>query len=202
MKSNKGKFIVIEGLDGCGKSTQIKLLGNKLINSGKEVLLTEEQTKGAVGRLIVQVLNGKIFLPLDSLQLLFVADRSDHLYQTIEPALKEGKVVICDRYFWSTVAYGSLELDKNWLLKIHRYCRRPDMTIFIDISPEECLKRINKRGDQKDIFEKKEKLIQIRESYFWLMNKFPDTIVIDGEQSILAMADEIFKQINEKIIRS
>jgi dTMP kinase len=143
-----GKFIVFEGLDGSGKTTQAKILADRLKDSGWETLLTYEQTKGPVGRLISKTLVRKVDLPAQSLQLLFVADRVDHLTKKVVPALELGKIVVSDRYFWSTVAYGSLRLDRDWLVSLHRYCLDPDLVVFIDTSPTICLERIKKRGEE------------------------------------------------------
>jgi len=192
----RGKFIVIEGLDGCGKTTQLKLLTEKLREQGEKVIETNEPTKGSVGKLVRQVLEKKVILPPDALQLLFVADRSDHLKQTIKPALSAGKVVISDRYLWSTIAYGSLNLDKNWLLSLHRYCLYPNISIFLEVKPKTCLQRIGLRGENKTIFEEEEKLRRVWQTYQWLAKKFrEDIIIIDGERKPEAISREILNKI-------
>ena len=193
----RGKFIVIEGLDGCGKTTQVKLLAEKMREQGKEVVETNEPTKGLVGKLIRQVLEKKVILPSNALQLLFVADRGDHLRQTIKPALSAGKVVISDRYLWSTVAYGSLNLDKNWLLSLHRYCPYPDVSIFLEVKPKICLQRIGLRGEGKTIFEEEEKLRRVWQTYQWLAKKFgEDIIMVDGERKPEIISREILNKIS------
>ncbi len=195
-KNKQGKFVVIEGLDGSGKSTQLKLLSGELTKLNQPCLITREPTGARVGKLIRRVLGGELELPLDALQLLFVADRRDHLAKTIEPALAAGKIVVCDRYFWSTIAYGTLEFDKEWLLSLHRYCRRPDLTIFINVSPVECLRRIQSRGEVKSIFEKRQELGKIQRSYEWLTKKFADsTIIVDGERKPEQISQEIWQNL-------
>jgi len=183
-------------LDGCGKTTQLKLLTEKLREQGEKVIETNEPTKGSVGKLVRQVLEKKVILPPDALQLLFVADRSDHLKQTIKPALSAGKVVISDRYLWSTIAYGSLNLDKNWLLSLHRYCLYPNISIFLEVKPKTCLQRIGLRGENKTIFEEEEKLRRVWQTYQWLAKKFrEDIIIIDGERKPEAISREILNKI-------
>ena len=183
-------------MDGCGKTTQVKLLTEKLREQGEKVIETNEPTKGSVGKLVRQVLEKKVILPSDALQLLFVADRSDHLKQTIKPALSAGKVVISDRYLWSTIAYGSLNLDKNWLLSLHRYCLYPNISIFLEVKPKTCLQRIGLRGENKTIFEEEEKLRRVWQTYQWLAKKFrEDIIIIDGERKPEAISREILNKI-------
>jgi len=192
----RGRFIVIEGLDGCGKTTQVRLLAEKLRERGKEVVETNEPTKGLIGKLIRQVLEKKVILPSDALQLLFIADRSDHLKRTVKPALSAGKIVVSDRYFWSTIAYGSLNLDKSWLLSLHRYCLYPDVSIFLKVKPKVCLQRIGSRGKGETIFEEEEKLRRVWQTYQWLAEKFPEKVImVDGERKPEIISREILNKI-------
>lgn len=195
-KNEPGKFIVFEGLDGSGKTTQAKLLSEKLKDRGEEVWLTFEQTEGVIGRLIQRVLDGEIKLNPKAVQFLFIADRLQHL-QEIEKALARGKTVICDRYFWSTIAYGGSLADWRWWLDLHRYCRRPDLTIYVKVSPGVCLQRINVRQNKEKIervFEKEQKLEKVAKIYNKLISEFSDsTVVVDGEQEIRPIADQIEK---------
>jgi len=192
----RGKFIVIEGLDGCGKTTQVELLAEELREQGEKVIETNEPTGGLIGKLIRQVLEKKAVLSSDALQLLFVADRLDHLRNEIEPTLKKGEMVICDRYLWSTVAYGSLNLDKNWLLSLHRYCSYPDISIFLEVEPKTCLQRIGLRGKGKTIFEEEGKLRKVWQVYQWLAEKFPKrVIIVDGEREPEKINREILNKI-------
>ena len=138
----KGKFIVIEGLDGSGATTQINLLTEFLNKKGIKAYYTKEPTDNVIGGLIRGALSEVYGLPDASLQLLFSADRGHHLERVVEPLMKNGNVVICDRYFWSTIAFGSVSLDKKWLLTLQKYFRVPDLTIFLKVDPKECIKRI------------------------------------------------------------
>jgi dTMP kinase len=110
-------FIAFEGLDGSGSSTQSRILAEKLEAKGHKVLLTKEPTKDTpIGGLIREVLQRKLPATPEGLQFLFSADRAEHLKRDIEPALANGKVVITDRYMFSTIAYGALDIENvEWL---------------------------------------------------------------------------------------
>ncbi len=143
-------FIVIEGADGTGKSTNAKMLGEHLRKSGRRVINTAEPTKGIIGRMIRRVLSGEINLPPRALALLFTADRAEHVETVINPGIKEG-VVICERYFYSTIAYQSAQgLDAEWLSAINSFAPIPDLVILLTLPPEEAISRIVK---DKEVFE-------------------------------------------------
>ncbi|MCK5023829.1 MAG: dTMP kinase, partial [Candidatus Aenigmarchaeota archaeon] len=140
----EGKFVVFEGIDKSGKETQAKMLYDYLHNKGIPVIYTEEPNpKNAIGRLIKMWLVGKATVTSpESITLLYTADRYEHLKKVVNPALNVGKNVICDRYFYSTVAYESaiFGMDKEWIRTLNKNVRKPDVVIFIDIDPEISLK--------------------------------------------------------------
>ncbi|MGC8662611.1 MAG: dTMP kinase [Candidatus Micrarchaeia archaeon] len=178
-----GLFVVFEGLDGAGSTTQASLLESYL-RKEKKVLLTKEPTSGIVGGLIRATLQGDLSISSETLQLLFAADRSYHLKKEIEPALAKDYVVISDRYFFSSLAYGvSSGLDKGWLVKINEKFRLPDVSIFIDVNPEVCIKRISNNRFAAELFEKEESLKKVRWEYMTLSKEYNFNIV-DGEGSI------------------
>jgi dTMP kinase len=138
---SRGCFIVIEGIDGSGKSEQFQRLTKRLKKRGYKLVATREPTKVyPVGRLIEKVLREEEQVSEEALALLFAADRADHTERKIKPALEEGAVVVSDRYVHSSLAYQSRgmnkELDINWIEKINRFALEPDAVIFLDISPE------------------------------------------------------------------
>jgi dTMP kinase len=199
---NKGKFIVFEGIDGCGKTNQIDLLKKGLKKQGVEAVFTREHTVGWIGRMIDEVVRGERELDPQALQLLFVADRLEHLKRIIKPALQKGKLVVCDRYFWSTVAYGSLVADREWLLEINKVCLLPDLVILIDLSPKVAVKRISKNREELTIFEKEKKLKKVRKTYLWLAKRFADScVVIDGTPKPKKINREIFTILRDRLIR-
>lgn len=187
MKLNpySGFFIDIEGLDGCGASTQVKALNRELGKEGINPYLTKEPTRGPIGKLVRQALQGQFnSLPPSSIQMLFAADRGKHLNEDIIPRLKRGRMVVTDRYAWSAVAYGSINLSKEWLLDLNKDFILPDLTIFIEVSPEVCLERIAKEREGVELFEKEEKLEHAWDTYQWLATKYwwAPIVVVDGEQ--------------------
>ncbi len=187
----KGAFIVFEGIDGSGKTTQAKLLQEELKRNGFGVLLTKEPTDGPIGQIIRRGLRGELNFSMKTIQLLFTADRSYHLETTILPALREGKVVISDRYFYSTIAYGMLELEKEWLKKINSGFLEPDMVFLIDIDPETSLERLSTSRKAKEKFEDLEKLRKVRENYLEISKEYKNFYVVNGNRN----AEEIHRDI-------
>jgi len=186
-------FIVFEGLDGSGQSTQAKLLKDYLEKERNlSVVLTKEPTdKPPIGDLIRQILRKEISVSPAALQLLFCADRSEHLEQVIKPALKKNQWVISDRYFYSTVVYGSLNLDVEWLIKLNEQFLIPDVVFLLKVRPEICLQRIDENRDKREFFEESDKLKRVWQTYEILSQRFSNIKVIDGEKNI----EEVFEEV-------
>jgi len=195
----KGKFIVFEGLDGSGLSTQTVMLKEYLLKRGKKVVLTKEQTDNFIGGLIKSALKGHIKISPLTLQLMFVADRSQHLDSEIEPAIKEGKIIISDRYLFSTLAFGSLDVNLDFLKMINSKFREPDLTFIIDCPPNICLKRISKERFHAELYEEKNRLEKVRKNYLSLKDYFPNVYVINGNKSKKEVFEDI-RKIVDKII--
>jgi dTMP kinase len=165
-----GLFLVVEGIDGCGSSTQTQLLAQAIESRGAQVVLTCEPSKGPVGALIRQVLERRLLLPdasgprsfdWSTLALLFAADRMDHLNSTVLPALRAGSVVISDRYDLSSLAYQSQTAQGNsdpipWIRALNAQALRPDVTIVIDVPAEVAEVRRRARGGVEELFEARE----------------------------------------------
>lgn len=207
MKS-RGKFIVFEGIDGSGKSTQMKLLAKKLEENGIKTRLTLEPTYGLVGGTLHDILSGKIKADPKVTAALFVADRLDHLTNENEGVLKSlenGETVICDRYYFSSYAYQSTEVPSEWVFEANKLCAdtlRPDVTIFIDISPQVAMERILTNRNTVEIYETEEKLTKIRDSYFSAFEKMKDTEnvkIINGERTVDEIAEDIVTFVFENI---
>lgn len=184
-------FIAFEWLDGSWSSTQAKLLNDYFIEKWKNVLLTKEPTNLVIWKLIRDILQHKTSVSKEALQLLFCADRADHLDNEIIPALDDWKIVISDRYYFSTIAFWSLWIDKNWLEKLNENFIKPDIIFLFKLDAKECIKRIEKRWNEKELFEKEEILKKVWETYEYLSNKHPNTIIIDATKSIEEIAEEI-----------
>lgn len=188
----EGKFIVFEGLDGSGLSTQSFELRNFLMKQGHQVVLTKEQTDGLIGGLIKSCLKKEWKTSLLTLQLLFTADRAHHISNEIEPSLAEGKFVISDRYFFSTIAFGGLQIEKDFLKKINSKFRVPDITFILDCPTDVCLERINKGRFSSELFEEKEKMEKVRQNYSHLAKEYPNVFVIDSNRPAKEISKEIF----------
>ena len=195
----KGKFIVFEGIDGAGLSTQAFLLQEYLKKKGFEVVLTKEPTNNLIGGLIRASLKKEWKTSARALQLLFSADRSHHLEFEILPALEKGKIVISDRYFFSTIAYGMLELEKEWLKALNSKFLIPDITIILDVPVEVSLKRIGKGRSNTEPFEEREKLEKVRENYIELSKEYENCFVVDASKSIDEVQEEIRRIVDSKI---
>ena len=146
------KFIVLEGLDGSGKSTQAKRISEYLISSGHKCLLTCEPTNSSLGSLARLVTKGEMTLEDETLALLFAADRHEHYAKKIAPALAKGDFVVCDRYYYSNIAYqGSNEQIVKRIFDYNQQVMKqpPDIVFFLETRPEICLKRL--QSTRKDI---------------------------------------------------
>ena len=206
----KGKFIVFEGIDGSGKSTQMELLAESLRKRGIKVRLTLEPTYGLVGETLHRILSGEIKADPKVTAALFVADRLDHITNPkdgILKSLEEGETVLCDRYYFSSYAYQSTEVPGEWVVGANKLCvgtLKPDATVFIDISPQTAMNRIIANRDTLEIYETEEKLTRIRKSYFDAFDRMKDTErveIINGERDISEIASDIEKYIIENIIQ-
>lgn len=156
-----GRFVVIEGLDGSGGTTQARLLGQAL----PDALLTCEPTDGPVGRLIREVLAGRQAIADGVLPYLFAADRADHLARTVLPALEAGRLVVSDRYLHSSLAYQSLAVPLEQVERLNAAFPAPDLTVFLDLDPEACMVRIAARSPHRDRFETLEQLRAVGAAY-------------------------------------
>jgi dTMP kinase len=200
IKSNyPGKFIVVEGLDGSGKSSQVDLVIEYLKQQGKDVVVTREPTMDSeAGRKIKQALRKEIAVEPLELQKLYVQDRKEHLENKVTPALRDGKFVVSSRYAFSTFAYGYSDgLDVNLLVEMNKDFLLPDLTIIIDVDPESCVKRIEGRGEPKELFEQKEKLTRVNEIYKKAPQMFENVIIINGTRPI----QEVFEDVKKEIIK-
>lgn len=194
-----GLFVAIEGLDGSGVSTQVKLLAKGLRRDGFSVFATKEPTDNIVGGLIRGVLSGVYQLNPAALQLLFVADRLHHLQREIIPILTNSNIIIADRYLWSTIAFGSVGLSKSWLLRLHHYCFLPDLSVFLKVPPRICIKRLKADRFDFELFEEEQKLVRAWRGYERCAKKFPENIIIvDGQRKPMVISSEILKIIKKQ----
>lgn len=196
-----GLFIAFEGLDGSGLSTQAAKLNEWFTESKYSCIITKEPTVSLIGGFIKSILRKEWKTDNFTLQLLFCADRSHHLNTEIMPSLKAGKVVITDRYLFSTLAFGSADplIDIPVLEKISSQFTQPDITFFIDVPAKVSLERIKSSRFETELFEKEEKLEKTRQAFLEMTNKVKNFYRIDGTQSINDV-HEVVKEIVKKVI--
>ncbi|MBI2845635.1 MAG: dTMP kinase [Chloroflexi bacterium] len=173
----EGKFITLEGLDGSGLTTQAGLLYD-WVRGKIPFQVTKEPTPGAVGSLIRRALQGEVALDEETIALLFAADRLDHLTQEIEPWLKQGINVLCDRYRLSSYAYQSVDLPGEWVRTINSRARRPDLTIVLQVSPAVCVERMSRSRPGVERYETEARLSKVWANY----EKIIPTLQADGEK--------------------
>lgn len=186
----RGKFIVFEGIDGAGKSTQIGMLRDFLTARGRTVHTTAEPTEGGTGQLLREALSGRTPRTGAEMAALFVLDRIEH-NKEIGALLAAGTDVICDRYYYSSLAYQGSICDYEWVRHMNCECpdiRMPDICIFLDLAPSAALSRIQKRGTATEIYEKEETLTRVRNTFLRVFDTLPDPVaIIDASRT----ADEV-----------
>lgn len=167
-----GRFIVLEGIDGAGTTTQAEALSAALKRRGHKVLTTCEPSDGPIGSLIRQALKGRLGLPgrrgplaSETLALLFAADRVDHLEAEVLPALRRGELVICDRYLLSSMAYQGASLPMAWVEQANARAVTPDLTLFIEVSVPTASRRRSLRGGEPELFDEDAKQRRIAKQY-------------------------------------
>jgi dTMP kinase len=198
--NKKGKFVAIEGIDGSGTTTQTRLLSEALNARGIAVIPTAEPSDGVVGDLIRQILDGDAAVPPETLALLFAADRVEHYWNLIKPAIDKGVWVVSDRYLLSSIAYQSLHCDPKWVRAINSRVAVPDITVLCDIEVEEALSRLESRGTGRQIFEKKKILEKVRRNYLDAA-KDPENgpvIVIDASAPVEKVHENILQLLTER----
>ena len=175
----KGLFILLEGPDGGGTTSHSQLLAKHVESLGHKVLLTAEPTGGPIGKFIREQLNAHAGIPGSALQLLFTADRAMHMEKTVKPALEAGMIVISDRSFPSTIAYGeALGLDYRWLEQANSVFPKPDLVILAQPSLEVCLERMNKRPT-KDMLEEDSLQARVHKAYLRMAKEDPTWVQLD-----------------------
>jgi len=196
----RGIFICVEGLDGCGKTTQTKLLVRRLRKKGYDVTYTAEPSRGEIGSFIKKYcLHGLERVSSVVEALLFAADRFVHVEKEVIPALDEGKLVVSDRYVYSSLAYqGAAGLDVKWIETINEHAMRPDLAIFIDVEPETVIQRLKPK---KSVMEKLETQREVQEVYMKFVEK-GGLVRINGNKSKGEVADDILRVVLRFLAKS
>ncbi|MDD3902687.1 MAG: dTMP kinase [Sphaerochaeta sp.] len=200
MPSVLHNFIVFEGLDGAGTTTQMKLLAENCDKNDRACRATFEPTDKPIGRLVRSVLQKQIVTTPLALAMLYAADREDHLFNPVNGLLKDldtGKLVICDRYLYSSLAYQGVECDFKKIEAINDF-PAPEYVFFIDTPVDECIRRITSRGSATELFERHEFLEKVKSNYERIFTSLPSgvkLIRLNGMLGIDELAKEIFSTL-------
>lgn len=205
MQQNKKKlFIALEGIDGSGKSTQIKLLQQKLESLGCRVHATAEPTKGRIGKLIREIFNHQEEADQRVIAALFVADRLNHVLNKEDGMLHlldQGIVVLTDRYYLSSYAYHSVYMEMPWVIEANALAAsllRPTINIYIDMKPEQSMERILQSRESVEMYETLDHLQKVRDKYeeaIALVKDQERIVRVNGNQSVEGLAQDIWKAI-------
>jgi dTMP kinase len=204
-----GRFIVFEGLDGAGTTTQAKLLAERLQKQGRTVYLAHQPSEGPVGLLTRQILAGRSATMLADgrpavvdervMALLFAADRLDHLGSQIEPRLLRGEDVILDRYTLSSLAYQGASISHEFIQAANRFARRPDLTLFLYVPAAVALERVRSRGTKLERYETANQLQAIEREYNRLVGTLASVVSIDGTRPIPEVTELCFAALQQQL---
>lgn len=200
---NKGLFVTFEGVDGCGKTTQMKLLAEYLTNHGYEVVITREPGAKGLGEKIRDILlhyDGEVSSKAES--FLFLADRAQHIDKLVNPSVKEGKIVLCDRHTDSTIAYQGygrgVDIEQLKVLNSLAVGNRvPDLTFVFDIDVETSMSRVGSEMDRMEA-SGKEFFNKVRQGYLDIAASEPERVkVIDAKRSVSEISREVVQIVSE-----
>lgn len=207
----RGRFIVFEGIDGAGTTTQSRAVVDWLTRRGERALLTHEPTDGPIGNLLRQILRGRLVaiptagdgearaVPVDpaATALLFAADRLDHLHHQVVPHLKAGYHVICDRYVVSSLAYQSLDVDLRFVRAVNEKALKPDLTIFLRVAADTAMARIESTRTQRESFEQLPLQRRIAANYDRILESWRDgeVVTLDGHEDVSTVTVKVRQAI-------
>ena len=198
--SKRGVFICIEGIDASGKTTHARRLVENLRRKGFNAVYTTEPTSGEIGNFIrTRILQSRERVPSIIEALLFAVDRIEHVENVIKPALQEGKIVVSDRYIYSSLAYqGATGLDLRWIEEINKFAISPDLAIYIDIPAEVVFERLRR---EKSVMENFQTQRKVREIYLKLV-KDGKLILIEGNRPSSEVEEDILAAVLNFIEKS
>ncbi len=189
-------LINLEGIDGCGKSTQSQFLIKEFEKNDEKTILLKEPTNGKYGEKLWEMLRGKREATTEEILELFILDRKEHVNEKIKPALEQGKIILMDRYYYSTMAYqAAAGIDVSRIRKDNEFAPKPDIVLIFDLPADLAMKRV--RGHSvADIFEKEEHLEKVRKAYLNLEDD-PLVRIIDATRTPKEIFDEVWRLVSE-----
>lgn len=209
INAEKGKFIVLEGLDGSGQTTQANLLTKWIMEKTlRYAYYTKEPTDGPIGLMLRLFLSKRLYCAPHNgngvarrpdettMALCFAADRADHLHNEIFPKLKDGVHVIADRYYHSSLAYQSVEAELPWIREINKNIIRPDLTLFLDVPPAICMKRMQAQRWHVELYEDQDNLEKVRQNFLLTLDKSK----AEGERIEIINGLQTPKDVHKEIV--
>lgn len=196
-----GLLVALEGIDGAGTTTQVRLMAEALAARGVPVHPTRQPSDGPIGRLLREILGGA-HQPVDAttMGLLFAADRADHLRREVEPALARGAVVVSDRWTHSSLAYQGTEAQRGWIAELNRAARWPDLTVFLDVDPAVAAARRRAAGRPDELYDADTVQRRVAAGYREVMaerGRAGDRVVtLDGGRP----SDELLREIVARVL--
>jgi dTMP kinase len=197
----KGAFIAFEGIDGAGKTTQIRKLSEKLSSLNIRCYETREPTDSPIGSLIHQIMTGRVLADNRVIASLFIADRVDHLLNLTDGIYHKicaGTTVVTDRYYFSSYAYHGVDINMDWVINGNSICAdivKPTLNVFLDIPVEKALERINRDKFHIELYETEERLRLVRQKYFEAFERLKDVenvIIVDANADAITVAERIW----------
>lgn len=204
-----GNFIVFEGIDGSGKSTQIQLLADRLRQRDISYYMTMEPTYSPIGSVVHQILAGRVKTDNRVLAALCAADRLDHLLNEtdgIAGKVSDGYTVLSDRYYFSSYAYQGVDMSMDWIIHTNEQSSailKPTVHIFIDIDADTAMERITKNRFHQELFEKKSRLQKVRENYLEAFEKLKTSetvLIVDGKKSVEEISEQIWMGVEKYFV--
>lgn len=201
----QGKFIVLEGIDGSGKSSQIGPLVDRLRERGVNCRADREPTDRPVGVLIRQALTGQVDLDPRVIAALYAADRLDHVVNGesgLRAAIDRGITVVSDRYYFSSYAYHAVDVDMDWVIGANSLSAdllRPTVTVFLDVPAEEAMARIRRNRDHQELFEREDRLRKTRSFYFQAFRRLGNAesvSLVDGSGTQEEVAERVWAAVS------
>ncbi|MFI9817958.1 dTMP kinase [Saccharothrix variisporea] len=205
---SSGRFIVFEGIDGSGKTTQAQILANRIREAGRIVHVTSEPTNSPIGNLIRQGMTGRIQLDDRVIAALFAADRIDHLTNHTDgilDLLASGCTVISDRYYFSSYAYHTDYTGQAWVKHANAIAEgllRADLTIYLDISPDIAVERLSKGRSFQERYERLDRLVSVRNSYEQAFRDADDTeniVIVDGHGDVESTSKSVWAVVEQHL---